>query len=388
MPQRINTEGVPLLSWAAPEDLDTPTITQLSRLARLPCVAHHIAIMPDVHLGAIATVGTVVPMRQAIAPALLGVDLGCGMMAARVHLKAEELPDSLRELRLCLEASVPLHLGPPKRDAALSIESGPLLARVQDLEAGGGRLLSRAELQLGTLGGGNHFLELHLDGEGFVWLVLHTGSRGLGAAVAEFHMERAERMVRKHGGRDPELAVLLSHTEEFRSYRRDLAMAQDYAEHNRRVILERALDAIFDQFGRRQVDAAISCVHNFVAEEVHYGEELLVTRKGAISAPEGVLGIIPGSMGSSTFVVRGQGTSESFCSASHGAGRRLSRKAARRAYSLRDFERQTLGVECRKDSGLIDEAPKAYKNIERVMQRQNDLVAIEHELRPILSIKG
>jgi tRNA-splicing ligase RtcB len=350
--------------------------------------------MPDVHAGKGATVGTVVAMRGAVSPAAVGVDIGCGMAAQQTNLSADDLPSDLKPLRLAIEKAVPVGRGQhrsaawdqlgshcKRRGAELMGRFGELTPRVQ-------RLASRASCQLGTLGGGNHFIELCLDSAGSVWLMLHSGSRHIGAALAEHHMELARALCHNRDLPDPDLAVFLAGSPKFDAYRRDLFWAQEYAALNRALMLELIQKVVRRFVPRVKFGQLVTCHHNYVAEEMHFDEELLVTRKGAIRAGAGELGIIPGSMGARSFIVRGKGSRWSFESASHGAGRRMSRTAARRAFTVEHLREQTRGVECRKDSGVIDEAPGAYKDIAEVMARQDDLVEIVHELRQVVCVKG
>jgi tRNA-splicing ligase RtcB len=374
--------------------VDTNAIRQLKAIASLPWVAHHVAVMPDVHLGKGATVGSVVAMRGAVAPAAVGVDIGCGMAAVKTSLVAGELPDDLHEIRLAIEEVVPVGRE-YHHAAAWEQASGPLqqraralLERFKTLDPSVQSLFGRAGLQLGTLGGGNHFIEVCLDTDDAVWLMLHSGSRHVGAALAEHHMAAARRLFHNRELPDPDLAVFLAGTPPFDAYRRDLFWAQEYAALNRALMLERIENVVLDYFPHARFEAPVSCHHNYVAEEHHFGDDLLVTRKGAIRAGRGDLGIIPGSMGAKSFIVRGKGNPLSFESASHGAGRRLSRTQAKAAFSLADLKRQTAGIECRKDRGVLDEAPKAYKNIDRVMEQQHDLVEIVAELRQVICVKG
>ncbi len=389
----LKSDGVPIRCWAPPQEVDPEARRQLQAVALLPWVAHHVAAMADVHAGRGATVGSVIAMRGAVAPAAVGVDIGCGMLAARTSLRAEHLPDDLRELRLAIEARVPVdrlryasQMGIV--DARLAERRTRLFAGFDDLTAPVRLLVGAAELQLGTLGGGNHFIELCVDTDGAVWILLHSGSRRIGAALAEHHMEKARRLFHNQALPEPDLAVFLAGTSEFDEYRRDLYWAQEYAALNRDVMYERIQVVLRERWPDVRFDETVRCHHNYVAEECHFGTPLVVTRKGAIFAGRGALGIIPGSMGAKSFIVRGKGNPLSFESASHGAGRRLSRTQARRSYSVRDLIAQTRGVECRKDPGVLDEAPKAYKNIERVMEQQTDLVEIVSELRQVLCIKG
>jgi tRNA-splicing ligase RtcB len=390
----IKGETVPIRSWAPTHTIEADALKQLKAIASLPWVAHHVAVMPDVHLGKGATVGSVIAMKNAVAPAAVGVDIGCGMSAACTSLLGRQLPDNLRSLRDAIEERVPVgrafHIEPiwaAERDETRA-EVGKLLARFTELTSAVQRLLHRAEHQLGTLGGGNHFIEICLDTEDRVWILLHSGSRHVGAALAEHHMEAARRAFHGLELPDPDLAVFFAGTPPFAAYRRDLAWAQEYARLNRELMLARVEDALQAGWPQITFDTKISCHHNYVAEECHFGEDLLVTRKGAIRAGAGEMGIIPGSMGSRSYIVRGKGNPLSFESASHGAGRRMSRTQARKAFTVRDLERQTEGVECRKDRGVIDELPKAYKDIDRVMEQQEDLVEIVATLKQVVCVKG
>jgi tRNA-splicing ligase RtcB (3'-phosphate/5'-hydroxy nucleic acid ligase) len=390
----LNGDRVPIRMWAKVHEVDSDAIRQLKAVASLPWVAHHVAVMPDVHAGKGATVGSVIALRGAVAPAAVGVDIGCGMAALKTSLNAEDLPDSLRPLRLAIEDAVPVgrashhSLEWARHGGVISASGQRLMARFQELERGVQHLVGRAGLQLGTLGGGNHFIEVCLDGDGGVWIMLHSGSRQIGAELAAIHMERAKKLSHNQSLADPDLAVFLAGTPAFDAYRRDLTWAQDYAALNRAVMLRALEEVILHFWPRATFDAPICCHHNYVAEEQHFGEDLLVTRKGAIRAGAGELGIIPGSMGTKSFIVRGKGNPLSFESASHGAGRRMSRGQAKKAFSLKDLERQTRGVECRRDAGVLDEAPKAYKNIEHVMEQQSDLVEIVAELKQVVCVKG
>ncbi|MFZ5891064.1 MAG: RtcB family protein [Myxococcota bacterium] len=390
----INGARVPIRLWARPHEVEPDALKQLKAVAALPWVAHHVAVMPDVHVGKGATVGSVIALRGAVCPAAVGVDIGCGMAALETNLSARRLPDDLRGLRLAIEASIPVGREQHRRAAweeaseGLQQRSRELLNRMPELAPVAQRSAGRASQQLATLGGGNHFIEVCLDTEQRVWLLLHSGSRFIGAALAEHHMEVARRLDHNQALADPDLAAFLAGTRVFDAYRRDLAWAQDYAALNRELMLNRLQLLLRAWFPDIEFLRHISCHHNYVAEEFHFGEQLLITRKGAIRAGAGELGIIPGSMGDKSFIVRGLGNPLAFASASHGAGRRMSRGQARRAYGVKDLMRQTAGVECRKDPGVIDEAPKAYKNIERVMQAQADLVEIVSELKQVICVKG
>jgi tRNA-splicing ligase RtcB (3'-phosphate/5'-hydroxy nucleic acid ligase) len=314
------------------------------------------------------------------------------MAAVKTSLTAQRLPNSLKQLRLDIEAQIPVgrrqYTLPVWQDGVLEARGRELLGRFAELDQSVQLFEGRVHLQLGTLGGGNHFIEVCLDTEDGVWLMLHSGSRFIGAALAERHMEVAAKLMHNRQLPDPDLAVFLAGSPAFDAYRRALYWAQEYAALNREVMLERLQRVLELHFPHVVFEPAISCHHNYVAEEHHYGEDLLVTRKGAIRAGVGELGIIPGSMGAKSFIVRGRGNPCSFESASHGAGRRMSRSQARQAFTAKDLARQTAGVECRKDRGIVDEAPKAYKNIERVMEQQQDLVEIVAELKQVVCVKG
>ncbi|HXU03782.1 MAG TPA: RtcB family protein [Polyangia bacterium] len=388
----LKGRNVPIQLWAPIEEVDSQVITQLKNVAALPWVAHHVAVMPDVHLGKGATVGSVVAMRGAVAPAAVGVDIGCGMAAVKTSLTAEDLPDDLRKLRLSIEDAIPVgrmsHESPAWRRAPHKLRDAAqaLLDRYETTDAP--VKTGTVSSQLGTLGGGNHFIEICLDTEGAVWMMLHSGSRNVGKVLAEHHIEIARRLKHNEALVDRDLAVFLAGTKAFDAYRRDLFWAQEYARFNREMMLHLLSEVMRAFWPRIAFEPPISCHHNYVAEEVHFGDELLVTRKGAIRAGRGDIGIIPGSMGTKSYIVRGLGNPQSFESASHGAGRRMSRGEARKRFTVRDLKDQTAGVECRKDPGVIDETPKAYKNIDNVMKQQTDLVEIVAELKQIVCVKG
>jgi tRNA-splicing ligase RtcB len=385
---------VPVRLWTPLEGVESSALDQLRNVARLPWTVHHVAAMPDVHFGKGATVGSVIAMRDAVAPAAVGVDIGCGMAAVRTNVPAHRLPDGLGALRGAVEKAVPVgfaahespvagRLGAAPRAAvrALFDRFGELAPEVRDLEG-------KAARQLGTLGGGNHFIELCLDSEDRVWLMLHSGSRNIGKELAELHIARAKKLAHNRDLPDRDLAVFLAGTPEMDAYRRDLYWAQEYALLNRTAMLELLEDTLRRFFPDITFDEPVLCHHNYVAEEIHFGEQLYVTRKGAIRAGRGQLGIIPGSMGSRSYIVRGLGNPEAFESASHGAGRRMSRGAAKRRFTVADLAAQTSGVECRKDAGVIDEIPGAYKDIDEVMRNQSDLVEVVAVLKQVLCVKG
>jgi tRNA-splicing ligase RtcB len=385
--QRLRGDTVDILAWTPVSEVEEKALGQLRNIARLPWVFHHVAAMPDVHYGMGATVGSVVAMKGAVAPAAVGVDIGCGMAAVKTSLTSKDLPDDLKRVRSALEAAIPVghkeHRDPV--DAALS---SPLFNEFNALDGSVHHLAEKAMRQIGTLGGGNHFLELCLDTGENVWVMLHSGSRNIGKTLAEIHIAKAQKLAHNQKLPDRDLAVFIAGTPQMAAYRRDLFWAQRYAFENRKAMLGLVEHALHKFFPQAKWAEPILCHHNYVAEEVHFGEELLVTRKGAIRAGRGELGIIPGSMGTRSYIVRGLGNAESFESASHGAGRRMSRGEARRKFSVNDLKAQTKGVECRKDEGVLDEIPGAYKAIEQVMENQKDLVEIVAELRQVLCVKG
>jgi tRNA-splicing ligase RtcB len=385
--QRIQGRKVDIYAWTQPSEIEGVALDQLKNISSLPWVFHHVAAMADVHYGKGATVGSVIAMKGALSPAAVGVDIGCGMAAVRTSLSARDLPDNLHGLRSDLERAIPVgfnqHRDPVDRrqDKQLWDEFHQLTPAVKDL-------LGKARRQLGTLGGGNHFIELCLDTDSRVWMLLHSGSRNIGKSLAEIHIGRAKKLVHNKDLPDRDLAVFLAGTKEMEDYRRDLFWAQRYALKNREAMLD-LYSEVLRRFRRDvQFGEAVLCHHNYVAEETHFGEEVLVTRKGAIRAGRGELGIIPGSMGTRSFIVRGLGNPQSFESASHGAGRRMSRSEAKRRFNVNDLRRQTEGVECRKDQGVLDEIPSAYKAIEQVMENQKDLVEVVAELRQVMCVKG
>jgi tRNA-splicing ligase RtcB len=406
---------VPVKLWAPIHEVDSMALDQLSNVAKLPWVYHHVAVMPDVHAGKGCTVGSVIAMKNAVAPAAVGVDIGCGMGAIRTNLVASDLPDNLEPMRAAIEAAIPVGFNAHDRavfhfsDHATAVEHMKLFDRFKDLHQGERVDFAKAKKQMGTLGGGNHFIEVCLDNgiydcgqdncgewhqykhEPRVWLMLHSGSRNIGKELAEIHIDIARGLIHNERIPDPDMAVFLSGTKEMTAYRHDLFWAQEYAMLNRMVMFD-ILKRTFADFwgGSLEVtfEKPILAHHNYVAEETHFGENVLVTRKGAINAEAGRLGIIPGSMGAKSFIVRGLGNPDSFNSASHGAGRKMSRGQAKRTFTVEDLAEQTKGVCCRKDSGVLDEIPSAYKNIDQVMENQKDLVEIVHTLRQVLCVKG
>ncbi|TDB89940.1 RtcB family protein [Micromonospora fluostatini] len=388
----------PVRVWTDPYGIEPEAARQLRNIGALPWV-QGVAVMPDVHYGKGATVGSVIAMRQAVSPAAVGVDIGCGMSAVRTSLTAADLPDDLAPLRGAIEATIPVgfaaHDEPVDPRRIRGLEQGGWVdfwQRFDTLDARVAKLETRARRQVGTLGGGNHFIEVCLESggpdDGRVWLMLHSGSRNIGKELAERHMAVARRLPHNAALPDRDLAVFLAGTPEMDAYRRDLWWAQEYARRNRAVLLALLCGVVREHLPQVAFDEPISVHHNYVAEETYGGEQVLVTRKGAIRAGEGDLGIIPGSMGTGSYIVRGKGNPDAYCSASHGAGRRMSRGQARRTFSTADLAAQTAGVECRKDAGVVDEIPGAYKDITEVLAQQADLVEVVAHLRQVVCVKG
>ncbi len=380
------------------EDIEHSAYQQLVNMAQMPFIHSHIAAMPDVHCGIGATVGSVIPTKGAIIPAAVGVDIGCGMNAIRLSLSADQLPDNLRGLRSAIEREVPVGFNMHKYDAvpdstvrALSGGLSRIWEKHPKLKAKQKKPYQTWVRQLATLGGGNHFIEVCLDENEDVWVMLHSGSRGVGNAIGRHFIELARRDMEKIQMNlpDRDLAYFNEGTQYFDDYIEAVQWAQDYAMTNRREMMRLILNVLKKRLPDFTVTKeAINCHHNYVAEEFHFGESVFVTRKGAIRAGEGEFGIIPGSMGAKSFIVRGKGNQTSFCSCSHGAGRVMSRSKAKRLFSQEDLEAQTTGVECRKDKSVIDEIPAAYKDIDQVMANQTDLVDVVHTLRQVICIKG
>ncbi|HKO56536.1 MAG TPA: RtcB family protein [Thermoanaerobaculia bacterium] len=396
--------GVPIKAWTRGVSMEPEAKQQLMNIASLPFIYRWIAAMPDVHLGKGATVGSVIPTKQAIIPAAVGVDIGCGMMAVRTSLTASDLPDDLHPLRTFIERAVPHgrtdNGGRNDRGAwrTTPARQKEVWSRLEPtyraLTAKHPRLGKGNDLNhLGTLGTGNHFIEINLDEEDRVWLMLHSGSRGVGNRIGQFFIELAKQDMRKHfiNLPDQDLAYLPEGTEHFDDYVEAVHWAQSYAMANRELMMEAILGALrgSELLPPFAADAeVVNCHHNYVAIEEHYGQQVFVTRKGAVRAGKGDLGIIPGSMGAKSFIVRGKGNPESFESCSHGAGRAMSRGEAKRRFTVEDHVRATEGIECRKDKDVLDETPAAYKPIEAVMQAQSDLVDVVHTLRQIVVVKG
>ena len=386
---------VPVKVWT--KDIDLISIEQLRNVVSLPFVFHHVAAMPDVHAGMGATIGSVIATKGAVIPAAVGVDVGCGMLAAKTNLRKEmfDVRDLGQLMRQILNY-VPVGREQRKKDQIQTQACEPfeeplaeILAKQPDMLKPMVRADWRA--QLGTLGSGNHFIELTADEEGCLWIMLHTGSRGVGNIMASFFINKAKELSKACGEVLPDinLASLKEETEEFDLYIKSVHWAQSYAMTNRQVILEDVLKALRSLAPNASLEGEIvNCHHNYVAQETHFGETVWVTRKGAISARAGEKGIIPGSMGARSFIVEGLGNAESFCSSSHGAGRKMSRTEAKKHFTIEDLKIQTQNVVCRKDSGVLDEIPGAYKSIEEVMLNQSDLTKTLHELRQVLCVKG
>lgn len=387
--------GVPLKTWTRGVPVEPAALEQLGRVATLPFIHKWVAAMPDVHVGRGATIGSVIATKGAVIPAAVGVDIGCGMMAVETSLTASQLPDNLRALRHAIEKHVPVgrasHRDPPPPMEAAWAALAPRWEAIVEKHRRVRRKL--AANQLGTLGGGNHFIELCLDERDHVWVMLHSGSRGLGNHVGEYFIELAKNDAKTWMLRlpDQDLAYFPEGTSHFDDYVEAVGFAQDYAMQNRALMMESVVAGLRTSRALPEFtigEQAVNCHHNYVAREHHFGADVLVTRKGAVRARETDLGIIPGSMGTRSFIVRGKGQPESFCSCSHGAGRKMSRTAARKVFSAQDHVLATAGVECRKDAGVIDETPGAYKPIEAVMAAQADLVDIVHTLRQVVCVKG
>ena len=391
---------VPVKVWT--DDLDPSARLQLVNISKLPIVYGHVAAMPDVHTGIGATVGSVIATKSAIIPAAVGVDIGCGMNAVRLTLIASDLPEGLARVRGAIEDAVPVgfdqHAFDKVRGSAHERTARQLDQRLDAIVGKHGGVMKMQRkfaqtwiCQLGTLGGGNHFIELCLDEAQRVWVMLHSGSRGIGNVMGRYFIEAARKDMQRHKVNlpDRDLAYFSEGSKLFDDYVEAVEWAQDYALLNRREMMQLILQVLRRELPKFEIDSeAINCHHNYVAREEHFGEKLFVTRKGAISARNGQLGIIPGSMGAKSYIVRGLGNAQSFHSCSHGAGRRMSRTEAKRRFNRRDLEAQTAGVECRKDGGVIDEIPGAYKDIDEVMANQTDLVEVVHTLKQVVCVKG
>ncbi|MBQ0530777.1 RtcB family protein [Providencia rettgeri] len=401
--QLIQENGVPVKMWTNGVPVDPKAVTQLQNTAKMPFIFKHLAVMPDVHVGKGSTIGSVIPTKGAIIPAAVGVDIGCGMIAVKTSLTASDLPDSLQNIRFAIESAVPhgrtthrhgrdkgaWHRTPDIVDthwAHLDEEFKRICDKYPKLRG------TNHYNHLGTLGTGNHFIELCLDEQDRVWVMLHSGSRGVGNAIGNLFITLAQKDMQQHIANlpDRDLAYFEEGSVHFNDYMEAVGWAQDFARHNREVMMHRVLEALSREIPKPFIteQEAVNCHHNYVQKEQHFGEEVLVTRKGAVSARKGQMGIIPGSMGAKSFIVRGLGDEESFCSCSHGAGRVMSRTEAKKRFSVSDQKMATAHVECRKDSDVIDEIPMAYKDIDAVMAAQSSLVEIVHTLRQVVCVKG
>ncbi|HEY9804934.1 MAG TPA: RtcB family protein [Candidatus Obscuribacterales bacterium] len=381
----------PVLSWAN-HPLGADETKMAKNVASLPFVFKHVSLMPDVHLGKGALVGSVVATQDAIVPAAVGVDVGCGMCAIKTPFPASQLEGKLKQIRLDIEAAIPVGFNENK-EADKTVLNWQGWREFKDLHAGVQRLESKAMKQMGSLGGGNHFLEVCVDAEEQVWLMLHSGSRNIGNMLAQNHINTAKELARLAGDRlpDPDLAYFVAGTSEFAAYWHDLQWAQEYARFNRDVMMARFKRIVEKHLAGGKPTKpllSVNCHHNYAEKEVHFGEEVYVTRKGAVRARSEDYGIIPGSMGAKSFIVKGKGNAESYCSCSHGAGRTMSRNKAKLQFSLDDLIQQTAGVECRKDAGVLDEIPAAYKPIDQVMANQSDLVEVVATLKQVVCVKG
>ncbi|MCA1858434.1 RtcB family protein [Massilia oculi] len=398
--------GRPVKMWTEGVPVEESAKQQLANTARMPFIYKHIAVMPDVHLGKGSTIGSVIPTLGAVIPAAVGVDIGCGMMAAKTTLSARDLPDNLSGVRSAIERAIPHGMSPKTRSyrgrdaGSWNTPPAPVDAAWLTLKDEFDAIcLNTPSLKhtnnyrhLGTLGSGNHFVEVCLDEAGFVWFMLHSGSRGVGNAIGTYFIELAKKDMRRHVMNlpDQDLAYLEEGTEHYDDYVQAVSWAQKFARMNREVMMQNLIAAVRTVIKKpfeTHVEA-VNCHHNYVQKEQHFGRDVLVTRKGAVSAREGELGIIPGSMGAKSFIVRGKGNPDSFHSCSHGAGRTMSRNEAKRRFTLDDQVRATEGVECRKDANVIDEIPMAYKDIDAVMHAQRDLVEVVHTLKQVVCVKG
>ena len=396
----IETGGAPIKAWTRGVSIEDAARRQIENVARLPFIHKHVAVMPDVHWGMGATVGSVIPTVGAIIPAAVGVDIGCGMAAVRTNIMASELPDSLGAMRAEIEAAVPhgrtdhgrrndtgAWTREPPAAVGAAWDHGYAEILEQHPKAGHPRALGH----LGTLGTGNHFIELCLDEEDRLWVMLHSGSRGPGNKLGTYFIELAKKEMRRWFVNlpDEDLAYLPEGTEHFGAYVRAVGWAQGYARVNRELMMEAILEVLRRSFPDLATgEMAVNCHHNYVVKEQHFGKDVWLTRKGAVRARAGELGIIPGSMGAKSFIVRGKGNADSFETCSHGAGRAMSRNEAKRRFTLADHACATAHVECRKDEGVLDETPGAYKDIDAVMAAQADLVEIVHTLRQVVCVKG
>lgn len=395
--QKVISKGkVPVKIYT--DEVEYSAMEQLYNLSQLPIIHSHIAAMPDVHMGKGATVGSVTPTKGAIIPAAVGVDIGCGMNAVRLSINANQLPDSLKRIRTAIEAAVPVGFNMHKYDRARPSTVKALMGGLDEIIGRHKKIYSLQKKpyqtwvrQLGTLGGGNHFIEMCLDENNDVWIMLHSGSRGIGNTIGKYFINLAKKDMGQHlvNLPDKDLAYFTEGAKHFDDYVFAVQWVQDYARWNRHEMMRLILEALKKHLPKfSATKEAINCHHNYVTQEFHFGENVFVTRKGAIRAGVDELGIIPGSMGAKSYIVRGKGVPQSFCSCSHGAGRKMSRGAAKRNFEPEDIATQTQGVECRKDASVIDEIPGAYKDIDKVMAHQSDLVDVVHTLKQVVCVKG
>ncbi|MGJ8664509.1 MAG: RtcB family protein [Marinicella sp.] len=395
--KQINKSKVPIKIFT--EDIAPQAINQLFNIANLPIVHHHVAAMPDVHVGIGATVGSVIPTLNAVIPAAVGVDIGCGMNAVRTSLRANDLPDNLYEIRRQIEKLVPVGFNWHSKSVVNRSTINGLDKPLDEIVHKHPAIMKMMKnfnhtwhRQLGTLGGGNHFIELCLDENDDVWIMLHSGSRGIGNVIGRYFINLAKKDMQRHQQHLPDvnLSYFSEGSEVFSDYVDAVNWAQEYAWVNRQEMMKLVVGALqaskLPEFTLTK--KAINCHHNYISHETHYGEKVYVTRKGAIRAGLGELGIIPGSMGAKSFIIEGKGSKVSFCSCAHGAGRSMSRTAAKRTFNTKDLSDQTAGVECRKDKGILDEIPGAYKSIDQVMDNQSDLVDVVHTLKQVVCVKG
>lgn len=387
----LSESRVPVKIWS--KDPEPEAVQQLLNTANLPFVFKHIAAMPDVHFGMGATVGSVIATDKAICPAAVGVDIGCGMMAVKTNLNHKIIQDNVKDIRHSIERSIPVGFDSNNKltEEVSNWDGWKKESGIPDLVAYDGD--SKAMKQLGSLGGGNHFIELCTDTENNVWVMLHSGSRNVGKVTADRHINKAKGIMAQMfiSLPDPDLAYFAQGTNEFKEYISDVEWCQKYAMMNRSEMMRRVLkDLSYSVNNKEPVlkTMEVNCHHNYLARENHFGKNVIITRKGAVRARSGDLGIIPGSMGTRSYIVEGLGNEDSFCSCSHGAGRRMSRTKALKTFTIQDLEKQTEGVECRKDKGVLDEIPGAYKDIDVVMENQSDLVKVVAELKQFMCIKG
>jgi tRNA-splicing ligase RtcB len=404
----IDSTGAAIKAWTKGVYVEEKAKQQLRNLASLPFIHHHVAAMPDVHWGMGATIGSVIATKSAIIPAAVGVDIGCGMMAQRTSLRASDLPDNLLGLRTAIEERIPHGrtdnggrndkgswrrlsdnlTEKVKQTSTLLDELRPITEKHPKLQ----QAADRAMYHAGTLGTGNHFVEVCLDEQDFIWIMLHSGSRGIGNKIGTYFIELAKKEMERWfiNLPDKDLAYLPQGSEYFNDYFQALQWAQKFARHNREIMMDAAIDALKSTIDKPFECGcnAVNCHHNYVATERHFGHQVFITRKGAVNAEVNRLGIIPGSMGAKSFIVKGKGNRESFCSCSHGAGRKMSRGEAKKTFTISDHKLATTGVECRKDEGVLDETPAAYKDIDAVMQAQSDLVDVVATLKQVVCVKG